>query len=65
MLKFILYLAIIGAIIGLLTSRGGMEGEDTLRGALCGAKLGCGCLLAWILLLLGAIGAIILIALAF
>jgi len=43
MLHFLLTLVIIGALIGLLFSRNGKEGEDAMRGAKKG--LSCGCML--------------------
>lgn len=41
MLKFIITLAVIGAIAGLIFSRSGKEQEGFFKGAKSGAKLGC------------------------
>ena len=55
MLKFVLTLALIGAVIGLLFSRDGKEGEDTLRGAKKGLKLGCIVILLVFILFVGLV----------
>lgn len=41
MISFLLTLAVIGGIIGLIFSRRGAESDGFMRGAKSGAKLGC------------------------
>lgn len=64
MLSAILTLIVIGAIIGLIFSRRGEEGEGLLRGAKTGAKIGCGCLAFVIIILVLAMSLFFAIAFA-
>jgi|GEM_PF-2204158 len=50
MIYFILTLAAIGAVLGLVFSKSGEESEAAIRGAKSGLKIGCGCLAILILL---------------
>lgn len=54
MLKILIYVlafAAVGAILGLIFSNKGEEGQGMLSGAKEGAKVGCGCILIPILII--------------
>lgn len=55
MIQLFLGLVAIGAILGLIFSRRGEEGEGALRGAKKGAIFGCGCISVLCLILLAIV----------